>query len=148
MAPKKDLRVLAAQIDRVGTLQQQIEVARLKIQPTIDALQKKITEAEEKFRESVADLTTEVNELMPIIASAVPDGTTLSGEKFVAASTLTRSVRELGFDLVRKKIGQKKWNEISTVTIKELTNIMGKEDLDACVTGQKSSYALVVKSLT
>lgn len=137
-------KILAGQIDRLGEVQKQLQEVRLKHAPTFLKLQEKVAQAQALLTADSAALVEEESELFPLIEEAIEPKGSLSGASYKAESVETRAVRELDNPKVLKKIGQKKWNEISTVTLKELGKLLGLEELDAVTKGYKRSYSVTI----
>ena len=53
-------------------------------------------------------------------------------------------LRQLDWEAVIKKLGQKKFNEMARITLEELSKVLGKEDIDALTLNFKPQRSLSV----
>jgi hypothetical protein len=115
-ATKPTIQDLASQVDRLGTVRS--EKSKLELE-------------EKELKQALSQVL-------------IKEGDSLSGTKFTA-SVVIPDERSVKTDSLIKKIGQKKFNEIASVTLGALKNILGDEDIDAVVTMGKGSPRITTK---
>jgi len=153
MAAKKKAEVKKLNpetVDRLGQIQHEIAEKQLEFNQSIAELVKEEKTLSTDLRDYIFDqlgdkakatlLTPEEAEVLIVKAESVKaDGETYQ------TSILIRNTRVLDDAKILKKIGQKKWNEISSVTIKDLGGSLGTDEIDQLIKGFKPVVVISVK---
>jgi FtsZ-binding cell division protein ZapB len=74
-------------------------------------------------------------------------GEVVTTESF-RAELVVQNNRVLDQEKLRKKIGQKKYFELAKITIEDLKNVLGAEEIDECTTSFKEVRKLNVNPLS
>lgn len=139
------------QIDRLGELQHQIGEAQLKFAESIAPLLTEEKALRTSFEtvidgymgEDAAEQVLDHDRADRLVERAAQVSEGWTGKLFRLTVTV-RNNRVLNMFAVRKLLGQKKFNEIAQVTIKDLGNSIGKEDIDKVTHGYKPSISMKI----
>ena len=114
---KKLLKVKPADVDRLGTLKAEIKTAE-----------------------------NEANEIIDRLKDILKPGQHLSGKNFTAKcdESLRRTFDNMA---IYKKLGKAKYIEVSSVPVKQLDALLGKQEIDELTTGSIPTKSLKVRAI-
>lgn len=152
MAKSKTVEIKWQDIDRLGSIQNKIEQAQKDFAASIADL---VTEQDELAKKLKAYVMSQLGDLATakLLTPEEADALTAKAERIATVGEVSKIVvtvrnnRVLDDEKTRKKIGQKKWNEISTVTLKDLGGVLGTDEIDQLVEGFKPSIGVAVKPI-